>query len=82
MCQTPGDSESCGIQWMKRVRVYDVFSFVQHMVEHIRKNAVVSHVIFGDGILCTHRFHHLRSVYVIRVVYYLIQLQGIIHFGV
>lgn len=28
------------------------------------------------------RFHHLRSVYVIRVVYYLIQLQGIIHFGV
>ena len=58
------------------------FSFVQHMVEHIRKNAVVSHVIFGDGILCTHRFHHLRSVYVIRVVYYLIQLQGIIHFGV
>lgn len=67
---------------MKRVRVYDVFSFVQHMVEHVRKNAVVSHVIFGDGILCTHRFHHLRSVYVIRVVYYLIQLQGIIHFGV
>ena len=67
---------------MKRVRVYDVFSLVQHMVEHIRKNAVVSHVIFGDGILCTHRFHHLRSVYVIRVVYYLIQLQGIIHFGV
>ena len=67
---------------MKSVRVYDVFSFVQHMVEHIRKNAVVSHVIFGDGILCTHRFHHLRSVYVIRVVYYLIQLQGIIHFGV
>ena len=67
---------------MKRVRVYDVFSFVQHMVEYIRKNAVVSHVIFGDGILCTHRFHHLRSVYVIRVVYYLIQLQGIIHFGV
>ena len=67
---------------MKRVRVYDVFSFVQHMVEHIRKNAVVGHVIFGDGILCTHRFHHLRSVYVIRVVYYLIQLQGIIHFGV
>ena len=52
------------------------------MVEHVRKNAVVSHVIFGDGILCTHRFHHLRSVYVIRVVYYLIQLQGIIHFGV
>ena len=67
---------------MKSVRVYDVFSFVQYMVEHIRKNAVVSHVIFGDGILCTHRFHHLRSVYVIRVVYYLIQLQGIIHFGV
>ena len=67
---------------MKSVRVHDVFSFVQHMVEHIRKNAVVSHVIFGDGILCTHRFHHLRSVYVIRVVYYLIQLQGIIHFGV
>ena len=67
---------------MKSVRVYDVLSFVQHMVEHIRKNAVVSHVIFGDGILCTHRFHHLRSVYVIRVVYYLIQLQGIIHFGV
>ena len=67
---------------MKSVRVYDVFSFVQHMVEHIRKNTVVSHVIFGDGILCTHRFHHLRSVYVIRVVYYLIQLQGIIHFGV
>ena len=67
---------------MKSVRVYDVFSFVQHMVEHIRKNAVVSHVIFGDGILCTYRFHHLRSVYVIRVVYYLIQLQGIIHFGV
>ena len=67
---------------MKSVRVYDVFSFVQHMVEHIRKNAVVSHVIFGDGILCIHRFHHIRSVYVIRVVYYLIQLQGIIHFGV
>ena len=38
------------------------------MVEHVRKNAVVSHVIFGDGILCTHRFHHLRSVYVIRIV--------------
>ena len=63
-----GDSESCGIQWMKSVRAYDVFSFVQHMVEHIRKNAVVSHVIFGDGILCTHRFHHLRSCYVIRVI--------------
>ena len=29
---------------------------------------VVSHVIFGDGILCTHRFHHLRSCYVIRVI--------------
>ena len=49
-------------------QVYDVFSFVQHMVEHVRKNAVVSHVIFGDGILCTHRFHHLRSVYVIRII--------------
>lgn len=63
-----GDSESCGIQWMKSVRVYNVFSFVQHMVKHIRKNAVVGHVIFGDGILCTHRFHHLRSCYVIRVI--------------
>ena len=60
---------------MKSVRVYNVFSFVQHMVKHIRKNAVVGHVIFGDGILCTHRFHHLRSVYVIRVVYYLIHFQ-------
>ncbi len=58
------------------------FSNVMLENENIRKNAVVSHVIFGDGILCTHRFHHLRSVYVIRVVYYLIQLQGIIHFGV
>ena len=26
------------------------------------------YVIFGDGILCTHRFHHLRSCYVIRVI--------------
>ena len=50
--------------------------FVYHDNEMLKEN------IFGDGILCTYRFHHLRSVYVIRVVYYLIQLQGIIHFGV
>ena len=44
------------------------FSNVMLENENIRKNAVVSHVIFGDGILCTHRFHHLRSCYVIRVI--------------
>lgn len=27
-----------------------------------------TNVIFGDGILCTHRFHHLRFCYVIRVI--------------
>ena len=31
-------------------------------------SVVVSHVIFGDGILYTHRFHHLRSCYVIRAI--------------
>ena len=34
----------------------------------VRDMVFMTDVIFGDGILCTYRFHHLRSCYVIRVI--------------
>ena len=36
-----------------------LFSFVNHMVEHIRKDLCVFHVLFCDDILSSHGFHHL-----------------------